>query len=84
MTEEIKSKMGEGQSHQAEVESVSEELKKQQTTLSSQQEQVVKLKIELAKEEKKWGEYSSKLYMGKRSLHCGVIEDFFPPASLKN
>ncbi|XP_030855026.1 E3 ubiquitin-protein ligase BRE1 [Strongylocentrotus purpuratus] len=54
LTEEIKSKMGEGQSHQAEVEAVSEELKKQQTTLNGQQEQVVKLKIELAKEEKKW------------------------------
>ncbi|XP_041469700.1 cytadherence high molecular weight protein 2-like isoform X2 [Lytechinus variegatus] len=54
LTEEIKIKMDEGHSHQTQVESVSEELKNQQTTLNNQQDQVVKLKIELAKEEKKW------------------------------
>lgn len=54
LAEEIKCQMGEGQSHQAEVEKVSDELRQQKVMVEDLQQKVEKLKAELEDAEKNW------------------------------
>ena len=48
--------MSEGQSYQAEVETMSEELRRDKGLMEALQEQAQSLQVELAEAEKKWGE----------------------------